>query len=266
MPATFESDSARPLTLGGSVSSTLRRLQWVVSDHASFTGGTATVSAQRRYRRASLGASIRLAVFCDAAAADRELTIAETSARAVKPASYALGDDDRTQRETIGRALAPFVDSAAALAALHAAAYPHERALVEPCHVDAPPARDFASAIADLDVATAFAAIDAIRGDLLQFDLDVVVDDLSLLDAAEERAEHAATSLAFRAASCDLVHVVLVTAAAMPAAFVRLVRSSLVGHETRWIDVVQAEAAEQYFEKVTSHYDAQFRARKFERA
>jgi hypothetical protein len=246
------------------VSDALRRLEWVVAEDVGFSGGTLDVSAQRRYERVPLGARIRLAVFSDAVP-PRELAITETATVDVTLASYALGDDDRAQRETIGRVLAPHVDSAAALTALHAAAYPHERSLVLPCRVSPPPAHITASRIADLDTTVAFAAIDAIRADLLAFDLDVIVDDLTLIDDVEERAAHASTSLAFRAASCDLLHVVLVTTATLPAPSVRLVQTTLTGGEPRWIDVVQSAAAEEYFEKVTSHYDAQFRRRQFTR-
>jgi hypothetical protein len=244
------------------VSDALRRLEWVVSEHVKFSGGTLDLAAQRRYARGPLGARVRLAVFSDAAP-PRELTVAETAPVAVTLASYALGDDDRVQRETIGRVLAPHVDSSAALAALHAAAYPQERSLVQPCRVSPPPAHITASGIADLDTSVAFAAIDAIRADLLAFDLDVIVDDLTLIDDADERVAHASTSLAFRAASCDLLHVVLVTAATLPAPSVRLVQATLTGGEPCWIDVVQSASATEYFEKVTSHYDAQFRRRQF---
>jgi hypothetical protein len=265
VPVTSNAPDARSLSLARPVAEALRGLDWSAGEAVHFSGGTLDVSAQRRFERGPLGARVRLAVFCDAGE-PRELTIAETEAGDLALASYALGDDDRAQRDAIGRALAPFVDSAA-LTALHASAYPHEQSLVEPCRVPAPPARTHhASALAGLDTTTAFAAIDAIRADLLAFDLDVVVDDLSLLAGADERAEHARHSLAFRAASCDLIHVVLVTDATMTEASVRLVRTTLAGQAPRWIDVVQSEAFDEYAARITSHYDAQFRRRNFNRA
>lgn len=265
MPLPSNAPPAVPLGLATGVAEALRRLEWSTAEAVGFSAGTLDVSAERRYERGGLSARVRLAVFCDASDANA-VTIAENASADLPLASYALGDDERAQREAIGRALAAHVDPDAALAALHASAYPHEQSLVEPCRVAAPPARAFASRIDGIGTTAAFAAIDAIRRDLLAFDLDVIADDLSLLADAGERAEHAQRSLAFRAASCDLIHVVLVTAATMSAASVRLVRTTLAGDAPRWIDVVQREAVEEYAARITSHYDAQFRRRNFSRA
>lgn len=264
MPITSDTPAARSLALRRAAAEALRGQEWGIGEGVVFSAGTLDVSAERRYRRSPLGARVRLAVFCDDGE-PRELTIAETDAPDSSLASYALGDDDRAQRDAIGRELAPYVDPAAAVTALHAAAYPHEHSLVEPCRVPAPPARVSASGITGLDTTAAFGAIDAIRADLLAFDLEVIVDDLSLLEDAGERDEHARASLAFRATSCDLIHVVVLTGAALGVPSVRLVQSSLTG-ATRWIDVVQSDAVEEWAERVTSHYDAQFRRRDFERA
>ena len=264
MPVTSATPAARSLALGRAVADALRGQEWSVGEAVVFSGGIIDVSAQRRYQRGPLTARIRLAIFCDADES-RELTIAVSPTAELPLASYALGDDDRAQREAIRRELTPYVDPATALAALHAAAYPHARSLVHAYSVPAPPARTAATSIAGLDTTAAFDALEAIRADLLSFDLDVLVDDLSLLDDAEERAEHARTSLAFRAASCDLIHIVLVTAAAFDVPSVRLVRTTLAG-ATQWIDVVQSGAVDEWTARATSHYDAQFRRHNFERA
>jgi hypothetical protein len=264
MTATTDTPAAASFPRIRIAADVLRGLEWVVAEAATFSGGSIDVSAQRRFNRPPLGATVRLAVFCNDTPAG-DVTILDTPAVDATPASYALGDDDRSQREAIARALAPYVAPAVALAALHAAAYPHERSLVEPCRVPAPPARLAAGSLTGLDPAPAYAAIDALRADLLAFDLDVIADDLSLIDDADERAAHAAASLAFRAASCDLLHIVLLTDAAIPAPSIRLVRTPFAGAELQWIDVVESGAAADYFARITSHYDAQFRGRHFTR-
>src|SRR5207253_5585864 len=172
MPVTSDTPAARSLALGRAVFDALRGLKWSAGQAVTFSGGTIDVSAQRRYQRGSLLARVRLAVFCDVAEAG-DATIGASETADLPLASYTLGDDDRTQREAIDRELAPYVDPAAALAALHAAAYPHERSLVAPCHIAAPPMPAAASSVAGLDTTGAFTAIDAIRADLLAFDLDV---------------------------------------------------------------------------------------------
>jgi hypothetical protein len=281
MAVILEQTADRSLTVSRAAAAAFRPLGWQVTEGAATAAGTIDVAAHRLWRRDRLTARVRLAILCDAAS--RELVFARTAAPFADDslASYALGDDTPPQRETIRRALEPYVDGGAAMRALHEAAYPRERSLVDAAHIAAPSARTHASGFRELDGATgferaagvAFRAIDALRADLLQHDLDVIVDDLTLLDDGGERAQHARNALAFHAQHAELLHAIVVTAAplgvlanaerAADAPWLRLARVPAVGSDAQWIDIVQSDAVDRYAAQITRHYEARFARRRF---
>jgi len=280
MTVLLDSPAARSLALGRSAATAFRALDWDAAEGVVSSAGGIDVAAERRWKSRSLQASVRLLIFSDGDP-QRELLFAAAPVAASRLASYSLGDDILSQRETIRKTLVPHADAGAALAILHAAAYPRERSAVHNAHVPPPPARAHASGFRQLGgtngfeqiANAAFGALDTVRDELLRFDLEVVLDDLSLLDHAAERTAHAGRMLADRSASCDLLHAIVVTEAPLsllanaerlaPAPWLRLERTTLIGGERRWIDVVQSEALAAYTTAVASHYAAQFKRRRF---
>lgn len=283
MTVILDSAAAHSFALGGAVATALRGLEWNVTEGAFYSGGAIDVAARKVWKNRSIQAAVRLAVFSDGGQG-RELVFAQAPVSERSLASYSLGDDVASQREAIRRALAPHADAAAALQQLHDTAYPRERALVHAAHVPPPPARAQASSFRQLDgtngfeqaATAAFAALEAIHADLLRFDLDVILDDLTLFADPAERTGHAAGMLADGTASCDLLHAIVVTEAPLSllanasrvasVPWLRLVRTALLGGGATWIDVVQSSAIDDYTSTLTRHYDAQFKRRKFERA
>jgi hypothetical protein len=231
---------------------------WRVTHAATHSGGTADLAADRTWSRGRLTARVRLIVRCDA----REERFVFSSLAAERAADrlpfYSFGDDDPAQR----RALAAVLDDG--IKQLHAAAYPREVALTEPARVDAPPARTLAAATRDAVLDEAFASIDAVRRDLFQHDLDIVRDDF---DIDRDVAAQTAIDAAHR---CDLLIPIVITNAELWSLpenkrrdWIRIERSSLVGHERQWIDVVEGAAFARYADALARHLTSAFRKRRF---
>jgi len=250
--------TARRLTLARDAAAALAASGWRVMHAAVHSGGTADVADDRTWSRGKLSARVRLIVRCDSRPERFVLSALDDDAPDRLP-SYCLGDDDPAQR----RALAGVAD-AALIERLHAAAYPREIALTEPAHLDALPARARAAAVRDAVIDEAFASIDAVRGDLLQHDLDVVRDDLDI------DRDFAATVVLEGAHRCDLLYPMVVTDAELWSLpdkkrrdWMRLERSSLVGHQRQWIDIVEGGAFAAYADALTRHITAAYRKRRF---
>jgi len=250
--------AARRLSLAHDAAASLAALGWRTARSAVHSGGTADVAADRSWSRGALAARVRLIVHCDARPERLLLSSLEASSHDRLP-SYSFGDDDPAQRRALAEIILP-----ADLARLHRTAYPHEAAATEPARVDALPARARAAAARDEVLDEAFASVDAVRRDLLQYDLDVVRDDMDIdRDVAVETALHAAQR-------CELLQPIIVTDAELWSLpdrrrhdWIRIERSSLVGHERRWIDVVRGDAFASYADALTRHLAAIYRKRRF---
>jgi hypothetical protein len=172
---------------------------------------------------------------------------------------YSLGDDDPAQR----RALAA-VASAEAIAQLHESAYPRDEARLRGARIDAMRARSRGAAISLPSLDDAFHAIDAVRSDLLAHDLDIVRDDLDL-----DRDSGVQTLLG-GAMRCDLLYPIVITDATLWSLpdirrhdWLRVERRSVVGHERRWVDIVNAEDFAPYAQALTRHLNAALRKGRF---
>jgi hypothetical protein len=248
--------SADGLSLARDASAALASLGWRTARAAVHSGGTADVAAARTWSRGKLSARVRLVIRCDSRPERLLLSSLDDAVAGDRIPSYSFGDDDPAQRRTIGEIIP--TDR------LHRAAYPRELAVTDRARLDAlpPPARGTALRDAVLD--EAFTSVDAIRRDLLQFDLDVVRDDLDI-----DRGAGAETAIQ-AALRCDLIYPIVITDAdihALPARtrrdWIRIERSALVGGERRWIDVVQAAAFSSYAGALTRHIESAYRRRRF---
>jgi hypothetical protein len=158
------------------------------------------------------------------------------------PLTFSLGDDDPAQR----RALAAVLD----VDQLHAAAYHREQSITAPAIVEAPPARRRASSIHDAAFERAFAALDGVRLDLLEFAIDTIADELDL-EWVRRR---------------DLLHAIVTTGRTMHDESVRVEQPRVVGADYRWLDVVQSAAFPEFMQTLTRHYDASLQKRRFKAA
>jgi len=246
------------LTLAHDAASALAANGWRPTLAAVHSGGIADVAADRVWSRGRLSAHVRLVVRCDSRSQRLVLPSLDVPAADRLP-SYCLADDDPAQR----RALASVIDPAL-IERLHATAYPHAIALTEAAHIDALPARARAAAVRDAAIDEAFASIDAVRRDLLQHDLEVVRDDLDI------DRDFAAGAMLDAACRLELLHPIVITDAelwSLPEKkrrdWIRLERSSLVGHERQWVDIVEGGAFAAYAEALTRHVTASYRKRRF---
>ncbi|MEK6376053.1 MAG: hypothetical protein AABO58_25540 [Acidobacteriota bacterium] len=241
-------DAAAALTANG----------WRVSLAAVHSGGTADVAADRAWSRGKLSARLRLIVRCDSRPQRLLLSSVDAPATDRLP-SYCLADDDPAQR----RAIAAVIDPAL-IDRLHAAAYPHAIAVTEAAHLDALPAHARAAAVRDAAIDEAFASVDAVRRDLLRHDLDVVRDDLEI------DRDFAAGAVLEAAHRLELLHPMVITDGELWSLpdktrrdWIRLERSSLVGRERQWLDLVEGRAFAAYAGALTRHITAAFRKRRF---
>jgi hypothetical protein len=246
------------LTLAHDAAAALSANGWRTTLAAVHSGGTADVAADRTWSRGKLSARVRLIVRCDSCPQRLLLPAVATRADDRLP-SYCLADDDPAQR----RALASIIDPAL-IGHLHAAAYPHAVALTDAARLDALPARARAAAVRGPAIDEAFASIDAVRRDLLQHDLDVLRDDL---DIDRDFAAGAVLDAAHR---LELLYAIVITDAELWSLpdkkrhdWIRLERSSLVGCERQWVDVVEGRAFAAYAEALTRHITASYRRRRF---
>jgi hypothetical protein len=244
--------AARRASLARDAAAALTAHGWRTTHAARHSAGTADIAAQRSWSRGRLTARVLLVIRCDSRDARLVFTTLEDAADRLP--SYSLGDDDPRQR----RALAGLLDDAQ----LHAAAYPREKALIEPAHLDAPRARTRVAAIADTVLDEAFASIDAVKNDLLQHDLDVIGDDM---DIDRDAAMQSATDMAHH---CDSIYPIVLTDAELWSIpeqrrhdWIRVERASLAGQERQWIDVVHAFPS--YAGALTRHISAVYRKRRF---
>jgi hypothetical protein len=288
MSLILESQAARSLAFTRSVAATLQELEWQVTESAFYSRGAIDVAANRTWTGGPLTARLRLAVFCVATAGRRLLFSAQPPSGEDSLPGFRLGDDDPGRREAIRQLLVRHLEAEAveeAIRELHVAAYPNGAARTQAAHVPALSARTCASGFREIDdagraisggftlaVADAFACGDAIRDDLLRFELDVIGDDLEV-EAPQDRIELATSTLVQAASSCELIHPVVVTDAPLSILgdavkpterpWLRLMRSSLVAAEHRWIDVVNEATFPRYASLMTKHYDAHYKRRTF---
>lgn len=250
---------ARRLTLAHQTAAALEAHGWDVAQAVVHSAGTADVAAERIWSRSKLTARVRLIIRCHWRSDPLVFASAPQRPGGDRPLSYSFGDDDPAQR----RALAELLD-APLIARIHAAAYPREVSVVEPAHVDAPPAADRGTGVLDSSINMAIVAADAVHVDLLDHDLDVVRDDL---DIDRDAGTRAALDAVYR---CELLYPIVVTSAEIRSLpqqrrhdWLRIERSSLVGSERRWIDVVEAPAFASYADALTRHFNAAYRKRRF---
>jgi hypothetical protein len=246
------------LTLAHDAASALTANGWRVTLAAVHSGGTADVAADRAWSRGKLFARVRLIVRCDWQP-QRRFVLSALDAPADRLPSYCLADDDPAQR----RAIASVIDPAL-IAQLHAAAYPHSHAVTEAGRLDALPARARAAAARDAAIDEAFASVDAVRRDLLQHDLDVVRDDFDI------DRQVAAGAVLDAARRLELLYPIVITDAELRSLpdqkrrdWIRLERSSLVGHQRQWVDIVEGRAFAAYAGALTRHITASYRKRRF---
>jgi len=247
--------AARRLSLTRDAAAALAGLGWRVTQSAVHSGGTADVAADRAWSRDALSARVRLLLRCDSRA-ERIVLSSLDRAHDDRLPCYTFGDDDLAQRRAVAEVIG--VDR------LRSVAYPREVAFIEPARIDALPARARAVAIRDAVLDEAFSSVDAVRRDLLQHDLDVVRDDLDIdRDVAAESALQAEQR-------CELLYPIVVTDAelwSLPERkrhdWIRVERSSLVGHERQWIDVVHGAAVAAYADALTRHVASSYRKRRF---
>jgi hypothetical protein len=249
----------RAVTLTRSAASALQAAGWSVREGAVHSSGTVDVAAQRRFLRGDLEAVIHLLIIVDSS--EGELVFSEGEGMIEHaPIAFSLGDDDPAQRRALAAVL-----SADLLAHLHATAYPRERSITAPLRVDAPKARTrasfFRSSNGDAPFDRAFAALDGVHDDLMKLAIETIADDLELLSAGD-----AATAIDPFLRRCDLLHGIIVTDQVMRCNAVRLERSSVVGTEHRWIDVVRSEAFADFADALTRHYTARLSKRRIRAA
>jgi len=214
---------------------------WSVREGASHSRGTVDLAAQRSWRRGEIEAVLHLLVIIDPS--EGELAFLETAGKVPHaPITVSLGDDDPALHQALGDEL---------FARVHAIAYPREQSITAPAHVEAPAARTRASfATGNESLARAFDALDGVRGDLLNFALEMLADD----------GEPAIEPFIRR---CDLLHAIVITDRTMRTKSVRLERSRVVGADYQWIDVVRSNAFADYANALTRHYASRFAKRRF---
>ena len=278
----------RSLTTLRHAATTLAAAGWSVLEAAAFSAGAIDVLALRSWQRPPLRATLRLLIHGHASAG--QLLFSATTAPASEGESlphFAIGEDDGGQRRALAELLARHgVAAEPVLAALHAGAYARERAANQPARLDPRRLAIEASSFRGTGEAgpsfretidAAFAAIEALRGDLLQHEIARLEDDLEAMhgDGTDAMSEHAVATLTAAASDCDLLHSVVITdtpialltdgdALSRPDA-IRLLRPSAVDARRQWLDVVSAASAEPYLEALTRHYDVGYRRRHFQR-
>jgi hypothetical protein len=291
MTLILESEAARSLALTRVVAGTLRDQAWQVTEGAFYSRGAVDVAAKRTWTSGEVTARLRLVAFCVSSAGGHLLFSQLPPDGENSLPAFSFGDDDPAQRDAIRQLLARYLDAEAvedALHGLHAAAYPNEMAHTRAAHVVSPPARTCASGFREIDdtgraangaftlaVTDAFASADAIRDDLLRFELEVIGEDLAGA-TAQERIEFASSAFGQAVSICEHIHPVVVTDAPLTIlgdgakttdrAWLRLLRSSLLAAEQRWIDVVNEAAFPRYASMLTSHYDARYKRQRFKPA
>lgn len=217
---------------------------WSVREGAVCSGGTVDVVAERSWRRGAIEAQLRLLIQND----DDGVVVSPVADAPVSLPFYFFGDDEREQQRAISAVLAQHeVDAAPVLAAIHRAAYRGERAVVTPARVD-PPAAPASASLSRGSLP--FHLTDAVRADLLQHDLDVLADDLP--------------DVVLPPARCDLLHPIVLTSTPLPpVGWARIHQPSVVGAESRWLDLVHHSATDAFVAMLTRHYSGAFRRRRF---
>ena len=231
----------RVISLIREARSVLTAAGWTVREGAVHSGGTVDLAAQRTWRRGELEATLHLLVILDPQEGELEyLDLPGKIPHA--PITFSLGDDDPALHQLLGEDLA---------ARVHAIAYPRAQSITAPAHVEAPPARTRASfATVGESAARAFAALDGVREDLLDFALDMLADD----------GEDAIAPFIRR---CDLLHAIVITDKTMRPKSLRLEQARVIGADYRWIDVVRSNAFAEYANALTRHYASRFARRRF---
>lgn len=231
----------RVISLIREARSVLTTAGWPVREGAAHSLGTVDLAAQRTWRRGELEAHLHLLVIVDPH--EDELELLDTPGKVPHaPLTFSLGDDDPALRQLLGEDLAVRV---------HAIAYPREQSITAPAHVDAPPARIRASfATIGESAARAFAALDGVREDLLDFALETLADD----------GEDAIDPFIRRV---DLLHAIVITDRTMRPKSIRLEQSRVIGADYRWNDVVRSDAFTEYANSLTRHYASRFARRRF---
>ena len=250
--------AARRLALARDAADALAASGWRMTYAAVHSGGTADLAAERTRTHNKLAARVRLIIHCDSRQQRFVLSSLDAPITDRLP-FYSLGDDDPAQRRALAATLDPDL-----IAQIHAAAYPRAIALTERAQIDAPPARAHVAAISDQVLDEAFASADAVRRDLLQHDLDVIRDDA---DIDRDFAAHGAIDAAHR---CELLYPIVITDAELRSIpdkkrhdWLRVERTSLVGHQRQWIDLVHGAAFAHYADALTRHISAAYRKRRF---
>ena len=193
-----------------------------------------------------------------------------------------FGLDDRSLRLAIREALedAKF-DVDEAMTRLESILYPDGESIVTKLLADAPKAKYRASATREPDredsgatwnaAQQVFAALNGTAEEMAGDELEEFRDGLDERAAAEDRIEHAATVLRMIASDVYLFHpVISIDAPLMLVSqlgkltnvpWCRVERARVLGAERQWIDVVNADAFEDYAATLTAWYERVFSAK-----
>lgn len=235
------STAGRSIGIIRDVAPSLRALGWMVREAAEHSAGVVDVAATRISRRKGVETRVHLLIHCHAGSRVLFSEVEREVDDSV--ASYSIADDDLEQRRALTEVLGEFQMPAVAppatiapRAKAHAGSYRGDEAF---------------ALIAD----GAFLSIEIVLNDLFEHDLDVLADDI---DAGGNANELLAPLTRRR----DLVHVIIVTDAALTLVgdritdrdWLRIHRTRVAGAGGGWVDVVGAGAFAKYASAVTKQY------------